>query len=219
MGRRSRQIGTADPNNVVDARINDHIDRSDDDTTDATSADDNNPAERIAGHAVFDPAGTGTGTTDSGPEPRKRGRKPGQKNRTTGKSETPSPVVETIQKMLFSIHLMGASITATPELVITPDQSKALAAAINDVASHFPSTIINPLYVSIAHLAMVLGGIYVPMVIVIRNKGKKQLPKPFAMPTVHRPSEVVVEKPAAPEAGKFAPSQFNAAPPVDNRID
>jgi hypothetical protein len=75
------------------------------------------------------PGGAGAG---SGPVKRRRRRR--------NTAEAPASLsVEGIEGVLLTIHVMLASMTQTPELVLSEPEAKAYAVAVANVARHYPS--------------------------------------------------------------------------------
>jgi len=104
---------------------------------------------------VIDPADSAGELEASGEQPKKRGRKPGSKNK-------PKPQISQnlgIEKTLLAIHTMGAAYFKIPELMLTPKEAEAVSEAIEDVAQYYPIGL-NPVYVAWGNLAMVLFGTY-----------------------------------------------------------
>jgi len=105
----------------------------------------------------------------------RRKRKP----RSSGNSATPrsrskadnSASVDSLARMLGYLHMGIAGATKSPELVLTDDESKALAAATANVMSEFdirPS----PKAEAIVGLVITAGGIYGPRAYFIRERIK-----------------------------------------------
>lgn len=124
----------------------------------------------IAGIPTIDPSAIGGRgdaiAADNEPGKRGRGRPRStapKSRRPTGKKENAAPVsVKGIEKILYSIHLM-ASRALIPELELDADESKLLADAVTEVASHY-SVVVDPKVVAWAGLLGVCGSIYGPRV-------------------------------------------------------
>ncbi len=139
---------------------------------DSTASDSPN----LAGLPIIDPA--------SGNVKRGRGRPTGS---TKPKSTTGSPKREKastssivgIEKVLYSLHMMAASALKTEELELDQAESKLLAEAVTEVASHY-NTVIDPKVIAWMGLIGVCGQIYGPRVVAmrVRKAGKGATAKP-----------------------------------------
>lgn len=78
---------------------------------------------------------------------------------------------------------MGAMALKTPELVITDDQAKVLAEAMERVAEHYPISL-DPKMMAWAQLIMVMFGVYGIKVMAIhqRRKGEQNQVAQTAQP-------------------------------------
>jgi hypothetical protein len=123
--------------------------------------------------AEFIDAGTDPGTASAASEPqrRKRGRPAGSTAAT--KASKPRNIATGIEKMLFSIHMIGAGLFSTPELVLTPDETEAYAAAVADVASYYNAAI-DPRTLAWVNLVMVAGGLYGSRMVAIHHRLKSE---------------------------------------------
>jgi len=92
-----------------------------------------------------------------GEQPKKRGRKPGSKNRP--KQPEDEKNLKGVEKTLLAIHTMGAAYFKIPELVLTPKEAEAIAGAIEDVGEYYAIDL-DPRYVVWGNLLMVLCGTY-----------------------------------------------------------
>lgn len=68
---------------------------------------------------------------------------------------------------------MAAAAFQTPELALSPDESKAMAAAVAEVSSHYNHAI-NPKLMAWVNLLMVAGGVYGTRALAIRARLKTQ---------------------------------------------
>lgn len=82
----------------------------------------------------------------------------GSRAERTGQ-EKDKVAVRGIEKLLFSIHQMGAVLIATPELELDEREAKDLASAIRDVQEHY-SVSISPKTEAWANLIVVAVGLY-----------------------------------------------------------
>lgn len=133
--------------------------------------------------SVIDPRAIGIGDGASGGSdsrsagvgtPRKRGRKPGSGSRKAAAS----PVsVSGVEKLLFSIHAMGASFLKTPELMIDQSEAALLAGAVVEVSKHYEILGgVSDKAVAWVNLAQCVGMIYGPRVVALkmRKAGDRQ---------------------------------------------
>src|SRR5690606_32627743 len=136
----------------------------------------------IAGVRAVDP---GTADADAGRygfkadgTPRgKPGRKPGPNSKRTGtgpgKSKAQSNQgVNGLEKLLYSLHMMAAAATKTPELELDKQESAMLASAISDVQSHYNFDVSEEVTIWV-NLITALGAIYGPRVVVIYGRKQK----------------------------------------------
>lgn len=161
-----------------------------------TGTDDEGSAD--LGTEFIDP-GAATGPSSTGPsstsstsadegEPKRRGRPPGSRTRTSsGKEKIPSSL-EGIEGILLSLHTMGATFAKVPELVITDEEAKKLSAAIDRVAAlyDFGATEKTLAWVN---LAMCVGGIYGTRLFVysMRTKAEEEMKKKTTVLQFERP--------------------------------
>ena len=135
------------------------------------------------------------------PVKRRRGRQPGSKNRVSESvtQEVPNLVktLASVEAMVFSLHLMGASALAVPELAMSREQSKDVADAIAEVAKHYNFGV-DPKTIAWFNLSCVLGGHWVGAGIVAYRRESSK-PKPVVVPSVRpQPSPVITMPNADP---------------------
>lgn len=109
------------------------------------------------------------GDTVSG-EPRRRGRKPGSRNKAARPSKENT---QDLTGLLLSIHLMGAAFLKTPELALTPDEAEQLGTAVARVNAEFGVQIMSQKMAAIVNLTIVAGTIYGPRAVTIFHEKKK----------------------------------------------
>ena len=119
------------------------------------------PSEIITGEASGDASGR-----------RRRGRKPGGRNRTPQQST--KEVSQDLTGLLFSLHLMGAAICKTPELQLTKEEAEELGKAVARVNKEYGIQIISSKAAALINLAIVGGTIYGPRSIAIMNNRKNE---------------------------------------------
>lgn len=159
---------------------------NDGNTIDASSVSGGAGSGEIAGLPAITPGDTAGG---SGGEPAKRGRgRPagsGNKSKpaSAGKpadaagskpaasKEKISASVKGIEKLLYSIHAGVAGFTKIEELAIDREESKQIAEALADVASHY-NTVIDPKTMAWAGLLGAVATVYGPRIAAMKL-GKK----------------------------------------------
>jgi hypothetical protein len=116
--------------------------------------------------APDDSPGSGAG---SAPIKRRRRR------RTAPEAPT-SLSVEGIEGVLLTIHIMLASMTQTPELVLSEPEAKAYAVAVANVARHYPSFPITAELQDWLALGLVIVRVYSTRAIAIGIRKKRKSP-------------------------------------------
>lgn len=119
-----------------------------------------------SGTPVIDPADIGTGNDggnggsgNGGDEPKRRGRKPGSKNKT--RQAPPQIDLAGVEKLLLSAHSMLAAITKIREFELDESEARSIATAIARVTRHYPILDkISDSTVDHANLFSVLAGTY-----------------------------------------------------------
>jgi hypothetical protein len=136
--------------------------------------------EVINGFERIEPADIGSSGTG-----KRRGRKPGSRNRTTVLTEAQKKGnLAGLESLLYSLHSMGAGIFACPELQIAESEAKLLADAAARVAVLYDTTI-NPRVMAWSNLLSVVGMVYGTRIWSIRARWKdesKARPKVVSMP-------------------------------------
>lgn len=126
--------------------------------------------------AFIDPstvASISSGDTDSP----KRGRGRPRGTSSTGRKGKASQTSANLEAILFSLHMMGASFLGVPELIISDDESKMLATAINRVSELYDVSIIPEKTMAFINLGIAACTVYGPRVIVVMGNKKKKQPK------------------------------------------
>jgi hypothetical protein len=163
-------------------------------------------------------------------ETKRRGRPPGSRNANRTGDDKPSSEsggrgpgrpkankdLANIEKVLISLHMMGAAALDLKELEIDEKQAKELGDAIRDVQKHYPMDI-NPKTLAWLNLAAVAGFIYIPaaMKIARRQPREKQERTAPAKVVNIRPEEPAEPQPKAKTWNELTPSELNNAPPTD----
>lgn len=104
--------------------------------------------------------------------PKRRGRKPGSKNRASQQST--KEVSQDLSGLLLSLHLMGSVILKTPELAITKEESEQLGEAVARVNREFGVQIMSPKMAALVNLGIVAGTVYGPRVVTVIHEAKKK---------------------------------------------
>lgn len=149
----------------------------------------------------------GSAATGGEPAGRGRGRPKGSRNKpgpgpAQAKQES-SLNVNGIEKILYSLHAMGASLFAIPELEITEDEARRISKAIAGVSDQY-KVMIDPRRAAQIDLVRELGTIYGSRAIAFYLRKKAEGAKPInAMPQrapapSMTPRETSPQRPAPP---------------------
>ena len=157
--------------------------------------------ETIAGFTAVNP-GDVTGDSGNGDSPKRRGRKPGTKNKP--KNSTAN-LTAGLESLLLSVHQIGASFLSMEELALDEKEAKLLADAIQGVAEHYPLTL-DPKYLAVGNLVMVGVGIYGTRIFAYRNRMKREQNKNI---------DVIVD---APVNGAATPTNIMQWPILDATV-
>jgi hypothetical protein len=121
-----------------------------------------------------------TGTRDSGDTTRKRrGRKPGSKNKNSGGN--PAQTGEVITDLLFSIHLGVSTILHSEALAITQDEAKKLGEASVNVMRHYNIPLLDEKTRDWLKLFVACGSVYGSRFMAM-SMAKKKGPRVVTMP-------------------------------------
>ena len=126
-----------------------------------------------------DSTGTGTGadsSSDSGTGKRGRGRPKGSGN-GTGKSATrkqsATQATASLERLLFSVHLMGATFLNQPVMMLEESEAKQLAAAVTAVSELYELPFLDEKSQAWIGLGFVAATIYGPRIVTLVNEAKK----------------------------------------------
>jgi len=144
---------------------------------------------------IFD-AGTDRATGGFA-QPKRRGRPLGSKNRNDTPAKTPQNIAENLERLLLSVHLMGAAALASPELELEESEAKKLASAIREVSKFYPVTL-DPKRLALLELGTVAMMVYGTRGVAIYRRVKTEV-KPKA------PLQVMPNRPAPKTAQATAP--------------
>lgn len=146
----------------------------DGDSTLAAAGGDSGPGEFINPGSIAAPGGDSTG---------ERVKRKYTKRSASGGTDKAQVAVGTIEKLLHSIHLGLSILTASPELVLSPDENSSMAKAISDVARHYPVFQASEKVTDWGNLIMCAAFIYGPRIIAVsNNKRARRVAKQAAMP-------------------------------------
>jgi len=96
----------------------------------------------------------------------------GKEGRRARKARPATVDISGLERMLYSVHIMGATILAAPELRLDESEARGLADAIGQVAAHYGG-IPDSKYMAWGNLAVLAGAIYGPRIVVMRNRMRK----------------------------------------------
>lgn len=157
--------GNAKPNSIADIAAS--LNATDTDTRDAS------------GTIIIDPAaivGPGSGSDDATagqPEKKRRGRKPGSTNKSSGSKAQSSLDVNGVEALLFSMHNLLATVSNTQELALDKTESKMLAEGVANVARHYDLGATQK-SIDWANLIQCVGLIYGTRIYAIRSRVQKE---------------------------------------------
>lgn len=161
--------------------------------SDAADGDGSGVAGANAGNPIdpdgaigegFNAGNDGNGGSDSGNDgsagsvqPKRRGRPPGSRNKSsgsggTGKTKVSSSVTG-IEKTLVSLHLIAATLSGVPEIALEDAEASAIAEGIANVNEHYSIPGIDEGPASIVMLVGTLLAVYGKRWLILRNKKAK----------------------------------------------
>jgi len=113
------------------------------------------------------------------PTGKRRGRKPGSKNRV--QQQPTKEVSQDLTTILWSAHFMLAKLIHVSELELTKDEAEELGKAVARVNKEFGVQIMSPKTAALVNLGFVGAGIYGTRAMTIINNAKNKK-KPKAAP-------------------------------------
>lgn len=181
----------------------------------------------IANPADFTPAPTNDGirrTRDGRIDRRTRAGR-GNAPETSG-PQTPRPVKEkriSLEKLLLSLHNIGATLLDVEELALDPEEAKDLSEGIVEVGKHYRMDF-DPKKVAIAELLIVAGNIYGTRIMAYRlrrnaeKKNKGPAEEPITVMSADTPVMPAGGKPngKAKPITERSPSEFWTEPARDD---
>ena len=119
----------------------------------------------------------GTSGADASPGPRRRGRKPGSRNKA--KATTDTLALDGLKSVLFAIHLSLATVINDSDWAIDESEAERLAKAFENVAAQYNVTM-DPRTQAWFNLALAAGSIYGPRVVGkwIKSRDEKPATEP-----------------------------------------
>lgn len=162
----------------------------------------------------------GSGDAPSGPAKRGPGR-PRKDGQPTGSGPSPRPTsaakdrglnINGIEKILFSIHAVAASVSQIPELELDEEECKRLASAIQNVNAAYKIEF-DPKKAAMFDLMTACGIVYGPraVTVFIRKRSETKM----ARKPVLTPDPPVRPNPAPAKPAEVKPVNFNQ-PVLDN---
>lgn len=112
---------------------------------------------------------------DPDEQPRKRGRKPGSKNRPSATESKKS--ASDLTALLLSIHMMAAAFTKIPELILEEEEANKLGQAMNRVNELYGGMVIPEKWAAWGNLAITAGAIYGPRFVAHNLNAKNEKAK------------------------------------------
>ena len=109
------------------------------------------------------------GDSDSGEPRKRRGRKPGGKNRTGAKKAQ-----ETVEPFLLMAHQWAAVLLKTPEIALTSDEAKQLSDAYSNFCEYHEVPILSPKRMSEINMIAAMFVVYGPRFVAVRNRLKEE---------------------------------------------
>lgn len=177
----ARDLGIVDP---VDTGSLDSDDAAGSESAndDAGSTEPNGDT-RIIDPASLTPGDTGAGTdagTGSGgsSEPRRgRGRPPGSgkgAGKGAGNKQSKTAATASLERLLFSVHMMGAMFVNQPTLMLEQQEAKQLSEAITAVTELYELPFLDEKSQAWAALGFCVATIYAPRIVAMVNENKKK---------------------------------------------
>jgi hypothetical protein len=163
--------------------------------------------EIIGGYETAEPGST----VPVGEPVKRRGRKPGSKNRASAtgsgaEAEKASGSLIDLTYLLASVHAMGAALLQVPELEIAEEEAKRYADAVTELSKHYTKGILSPKQIAWLNFLAVTGNIYGTRVLAYRLRKKmeaKDKPAKLIQMQTGRPAQ------AAPPVGAERKQQVN----------
>jgi hypothetical protein len=152
---------------------------------------------------------SGTSSTSS------RASSPSGKSRANTTTRTPAQKRETLEALMFSLHLSAAAMLKTPELAITEKESARLVLAWQHVLDVYGIPEVSEKTAAAMELAGAAGAVYLPRMLAIGLRKKKNRPAivtPFPSPA---PQQQTPPAPNGKPAAAPATSKADASGKYD----
>ncbi len=114
-------------------------------------------------------AGNSGDSGDSGEPRKRRGRKPGSRNKSGAKKAQ-----ETVEPFLLMAHQWAAVFLKTPEIALGPEEAKQLSDAYSNFCEYHEIPILSPKRMSEVNMIAALLLVYGPRIIAVRNRIKEE---------------------------------------------
>lgn len=113
-------------------------------------------------------AGNGTGSDNGSDTRKRRGRKPGSKNRS-GKAKAEASV----EPFLMMAHTWASVLLKTPEIALEASEAKQLSDAYSVFCEHHDVPVLSPKRLSEINLIAAMFMVYGPRFVAVRNRIKQ----------------------------------------------
>lgn len=113
---------------------------------------------RIAGFEVHSPGEFQSGSNGEPPR-KKRGRQKGWRKSDSTPAPSPQNIAENLERLLLSVHTMGAAFLSCPELELDESEAQKIASAVRGVAKHYSVTM-DAKKLAMVELSTVLAMVY-----------------------------------------------------------
>ena len=147
-------------------------DNSENAVTTGGTDDGNSQTSEQTGTGETASPGTGeeteAGRDFTGEGPKRRGRKPGQKN----KEKTDTTSIKSLSSLLFVVHVSLANLVKSPSLMLNQEECDKLAEATANVSKHYNLSLTEKQR-DILAFAFCAGSIYAPRIVQARKEIKE----------------------------------------------
>lgn len=178
-------------------------------TDSASSGDTNSIVARPDQSGAIDPTSVKLNNdgSDDG-QPRKRGWPKGRPRGARAATQSPPADLSGIEKMLYGLHMIGASLVA-PEFGMDKDDCRELAKAIADVNRHYQIKLLDQKTADWFHLIQLVAVAYGTRIIAISGRRRREnkappMPRPQNGPIAGTPAA-----PVAPRNLDLTETQLN----------
>ena len=113
--------------------------------------------------------GDGNSNGDGDGTRKRRGRKPGSRNKAGSKK-----AAETVEPFLMMAHQWASVFLKTPELELSEDEAKKLSDAYSNFCAHHDVPVLSDKRLSEINMIAALGMVYGPRLIAVRNRKKEE---------------------------------------------